>query len=269
MLACTHLLPYSSTSTGDQIEIKKAVITSAGKATRMRPISNVIPKGLLPVFKTFEGNKYPTPIIDLIIESLEGAGAHKFCFVVGTKNRLFIDYLFGRNVTFVFQDEPKGFGDAVLRAEEFVGAGPFFLHVDDDFLTGGYKEGAEIFKELDADCLMFLSKVENPKSYGVVETGEGKEMFSHHVFKIKGVEEKPQVPKSDLVASGVYIFSQKIFSKLKQIKTDGELQLTYGIDKLIKEEDKVYGMVLEKESWLGLGNPKDYFRTLNYSYTNL
>ena len=144
------------------MEIKKAVITSAGKATRMRPISNVIPKGLLPVFKTFEGSKYPT----LIIESLEGAGAHKFCFVVGTKNRLFIDYLFGRNVTFVFQDEPKGFGDAVLRAEEFVGAGPFFLHVDDDFLTDGYKEGAEIFRSwmLTASC--FCQRWKTQKATG-------------------------------------------------------------------------------------------------------
>ena len=116
---------------------------------------------------------------------------------------------------------------------------------------------------------MFLSKVENPKSYGVVETEEGKSMFSHDVFKIKGIEEKPELPKSNLVACGIYIFSKKIFDRLKGIKPDGELQLTYGIERMIKDGDKVYGMVIERESWLGLGNPKDYFHTLNYSYTNL
>lgn len=252
------------------MEIKKAVITSAGKATRMRPISNVIPKGLLPVFKTFEGNKYTTPIIDLILESLEGAGAHKFCFVVGTKNRLFMEYLFGRNVTFVFQDEPKGFGDAVLRAEEFVSSDAFFVHVDDDFLTGGYKEGAEIFETLEADCLLFLSKVENPKIFGVVDAEHYKSMLSHEVFKINGVQEKPEAPKSDLAVCGIYIFSPKIFSKLRGITPNGgELQLTYGIQKLIEDGDRVYGMVLKEESWLGLGTPNSYFRTLNYSYSNL
>jgi dTDP-glucose pyrophosphorylase len=63
------------------MEIKKAVITSAGKATRMQPISNVVPKGLLPVFKTLEGKRYPTPTVDLIIESLKGAGAARFCLL--------------------------------------------------------------------------------------------------------------------------------------------------------------------------------------------
>lgn len=251
------------------MEINKAIITSAGKATRMRPISNVIPKGLLPVFKTFDGSKYPTPIVDLILESLGSAGASRFCFVVGMRNRLFTEYLFGRNVMFVFQDKPKGFGDAVLRAEEFAALDPFFVHVDDDFLTGGYKEGAEIFKSLDADCLLFLSKVDNPSIFGIVEAEHYKDMSEHKVFKINGVQEKPSEPKSDLAICGIYIFSPKIFDKLKGVKVDGELQLTYGIQRLIEDNCKVYGMLLEKEKWLGLGTPNSYHDTLEYTYRNL
>ncbi len=251
------------------MEIKRAVITSAGKATRMRPISNVIPKGLLPVFKTQEGSKYPTPVIDLIIDSLKEAGAEEFCFVVGTKSRLFMDYLSGEDVTFVFQEDPKGFGDAVLKAEEFGSQGPFFVHADDDFMTGGYKEAAQIFGELQPDCLLFLSKVDNPRALGVAEAEYYKEMHSHRVFTINGVQEKPEVPRSNLAICGVYIFSPMIFNKLRGIKADGELQLTYGIEKLIEEKGRVYGMLLEKEARLSVGTPESYFDALNYSYSNL
>lgn len=250
------------------MEIRKAVITSAGKATRMQPISNVIPKGLLPIFKKLNGKRQSVPIVDIIIESLKGAGASRLCFVMGTKSRLLIDYLFGKDVTFVFQDVPKGFGDAVLRAEEFVVPDPFFLHVDDIFITSGYKEAAEIFKELDTDCLLFLSKVKDPKLYGVVEATFHKNMSSHKVFKINGVEEKPKEPKSDLAVCGIYIFSSKIFTKLKELDSDTEIQLTDAIQKLANE-GRAYGMLLEEEAWLDLGNPESYFNTLSYSYNNL
>ncbi|MDE1871146.1 MAG: sugar nucleotidyltransferase [Candidatus Micrarchaeota archaeon] len=251
------------------MEIRKAIVTSAGKATRMRPISNVIPKGLLPVFKTIEGRKYPTPVIDLIIESLREAGASQLCFVVGTKGRMLTDYLFERDITFVFQKEPKGFGDAVLKAEEFANSDPFFVHADDDFMTGGYKDAASIFGDLEPDCLLFLSRVENPQGFGVVEAVHYKDMHSHKVFKVNGVQEKPENPKSDLAICGSYIFSPRIFGALRKVKSQGELQLTQGIEEIIKDGGSVYGMLLEEESWLSLGNPADYFRTLSYSYGKL
>ena len=250
--------------------IKRAVITSAGNGTRMRPISNIIPKALLPIFKTFESKKYPTPLIELVASSLKNAGVSQFCVVVGTKGRMLADYLFENNVTFVFQKEPKGFGDAVLQSEEFTSDEPFFLHVDDGLLTGGYNDAAHIFGELKADCILFLSRVENPKIFGVAEAEFYKEMHSHKVFRVKGVQEKPEVPKSDLAICGMYIFSGNIFDKLKETEPYmGELQLTPAIQRLIEESRNVYGMLLEKETWLDLGNPQNYFHALNYSYKSL
>jgi dTDP-glucose pyrophosphorylase len=252
------------------MKVKKAVITSAGNATRMRPISNIIPKGLLPIFKTYEGKKFPIPMIDLIIDSLSGAGVSQLCFVLGSRGRLLMDYLFENNITFVFQKESLGFGDAVLKAEEFCSGDPFFVHTNDDMLTGGYREGAAVFDELGADCLLFLSRVENPKLWGIVEVEDFKDMHSHKVFRIKSIEEKPESPKSDLAVSGIYIFSgSAIFGRLKEIRTDKELQLTDGIQKLVQGGAKVYGMLLGEERWLSVGNPESYFSTLNYSYNKL
>ncbi|MGI0100894.1 MAG: nucleotidyltransferase family protein [Candidatus Micrarchaeaceae archaeon] len=252
------------------IGIKRAVITSAGNGTRMRPISNVIPKALLPIFKTFESKKYPTPLIELVASSLKDAGVSQFCVVVGTKGRMLSDYLFEKNVTFVFQKEPKGFGDAVLQAEEFASSDPFFLHVDDGLLTGGYREAASIFCELEPDCLLFLSRADNPKAFGVVDAKYLKDMQGHKVFTVNGVQEKPQAPKSDMVICGMYIFSASIFEKIRESSPSGdELQLTPAIQKLIEEGKAVYGMLLEEEKWLDLGNPDNYFHALSYSYQNL
>ena len=255
------------------MKIKKAVITSAGKATRMRPISHILPKGLLPIFRTFEGKKYSVPVIDVIMQSLRAAGATDFCFIVRDKGHMFGDYLADKKIKYLQQNTPRGFGDAVLQAEKFTPKDPFFLHVDDDFMTGGYKEAAEVFDKTSADCILFLQKVQNPRIFGVVEADFYSNMSSHKVYKIKGIEEKPDVPKSNLAVCGVYLFSPRIFEKLKIVRTKTkkgtEFLLEDAIQMLI-EEGTVYGIVLNKEEkWLVLGNPDNYYKTVRYSYEKL
>jgi UTP--glucose-1-phosphate uridylyltransferase len=255
------------------VVVKKAIITSAGQATRMRPISNIVPKALLPVFKTIDGKKYSVPVIDLITESLRNAGASQFCFVVGAKGRMLMDYLSETNATYAIQKEPKGFADAVLKGEEFAGSDPFFLHSDDDFITGGYKEAIDIFDELEEiDCLCLLTKVEDPKPYGVVEVEPYKEMFSHQVFKIKSAEEKPLNPKSNFILSAEYIFTPKIFDTIRELTNEinKEVYVSTCVQKVIEKGGKVYGMYIdEKETWLTVGTPNTYFEALDYSYKNL
>ncbi len=251
------------------MEIRKAVITSAGKATRMRHITNSIPKALLPLFGREEGERRMRPAIDFIVDNLNGAGASNICLILGPKAKPLAEYFFEKNVTIVFQNEPKGFGDAVLRAENFVGKDPFFVNADDDIVIGGYKEAAALFSQKDADCVLFLQETETPSKYGIVSIDKEESFMDHKVFRINGVEEKPQHPKSNLAISAVYIFSSKIFQKLKEIKADGELQLTYGIEKMIKDQDKVYGILMEEEKWLSVGDPDNYYKALKYSYENL
>ncbi|BBD72946.1 hypothetical protein HS1genome_1335 [Sulfodiicoccus acidiphilus] len=123
------------------MKIRKAVITAAGKGTRMKHITSVLPKGLLPLFVDEEDRKVTVPVIDLILGSLARVGVSNFCLVVGRNGRLLMDYLFelGLGATFEFQKEPKGFGDAVLKAEKFVGEDPFFVHADDGVLSGAMR----------------------------------------------------------------------------------------------------------------------------------
>ncbi len=236
----------------------------------MRRVTTIVPKALLPLFKKENGSRIVVPIADLIMESLMLAGVSKFCFVVGKHKSLLMDYVADRGVTFVFQNEPRGFGDAVARGEDFSGSEPVFVHADDGVLTGGYVEAASLFDEKKPDAVLLLRKTDNPKRYGIAVVGNEESFMNHRVFEIKGVEEKPSEPKSDMMISAVYIFSKKIFKSIeKDGGKTGEVELTTGIQNLIKKGGKVYGLLLDKEKWLNVGDTDSYYKSLSYSYDNL
>ncbi|BCS92244.1 UTP--glucose-1-phosphate uridylyltransferase AglF [Metallosphaera sp. J1] len=249
------------------MKVEKAVITAAGKGSRMKYITSVLPKALLPLFRKEDGKFVMRPVIDLILDSLGEAGVNKPCIVVGSQGKLLVDYLAERGVTFVTQNVPKGFGDAVLRAKDFVGNDPFFVHADDGVLTGGYVEATRVFEEMEPDAVLMVRKVSNPQRYGVVTADEMGERMGHKLLRVKEAEEKPKVPKSDLGISAVYIFSPKIMSALEQVNvTEGELELTYGIANILRQGGEVYAILLEKERWLNVGDPDNYFNALEFTY---
>jgi dTDP-glucose pyrophosphorylase len=256
--------------------ISRAIITAAGEGSRMKKVTAVVPKALLPLFKTEGESRIIVPVADLIMESLMSAGVSNFCFVVGKHRALLMDYLFERDVTFVFQNQPKGFGDAVLRGEDFAsrgpvaGRGPVFIHADDGVLTGGYKEAVNLYAKKNADGVLLLRKTSNPKRYGIAEIGEEFRHMGHKAFQITGVQEKPSNPKSNLLISAVYILSHRIFDSIRKSSLEhGELQLTSGIQNMILDGRRIYGIALEKEQWLNVGDTESYHKALEYSFKNL
>ncbi|AOL16323.1 nucleotidyltransferase [Sulfolobus sp. A20] len=249
--------------------LRKAIITSAGRGSRMKHITTFLPKALLPLFVTENGGKVTRPIIDLILDSLKNIGIEKFCIVVGKNGMLLMQYLFERTPTFVFQETPKGFGDAVLRAEDFSGNEPFFVHADDGVLTKGYDSLKSLYEEISPDALLLVRRVQNPKRYGVVEVVDKGYYDNHKMYKVTDAEEKPQFPKSNLGLVAVYIFKPSIFDALKRVKVEEnrELELTYGIKNLILDNREVYALEMkESETWLNVGDPKSYLDSLNYSF---
>lgn len=91
--------------------------------------------------------------------------------------------------------------------------------------------------------------------------------MNHKLLRVKEAEEKPKVPKSDLGISAVYIFSPRIMNALEQVDVkEGELELTYGISNILRQGGEVYAILLEKERWLNVGDPDNYFRALEFTY---
>lgn len=237
----------------------------------MKRVTSVVPKGLLPLFKTENGARIVVPVADLIMESVSAAGASDFCFVVGRHKSLLMDYLFDRGVTFVFQNKPMGFGDAVLRGADFAHDSAVIVHADDGFLTGGYVEATKLLAEKEADAILLLRKVDNVKKrYGCAEVTARESFMGYSAFRVTGVEEKPEHPRSHFMISAAYVFSSRIFDGLRKARRGShELELTDGIQEVINAGGKVFGLLLEKEKWLNVGNTDSYHRALNYSFENL
>lgn len=281
--------------------IRKAVLPVAGLGTRLLPMTKEMPKEMLPIFlDSTNGGPCLKPTVQVIYEQLYDAGLREFGFIVGRGKRIiedhftpdeeFVKELERRNrvdlagelrrfysrindstIIFINQPEPKGFGDAVLRARCFINE-VFLVHAGDTYIISENYDHLRILIEshekLEADVTILVQEVENPKIYGVVE---GKEV-KNGVYRVEKVVEKPEQPPSNLAILPLYIFDPIIFKALEAIPPgkDGEIQLTDGIQKLIDWGLKVYAIKLPPDGIrLDIGNPDSCWQAFNLSYQNL
>jgi len=280
--------------------IGKAVITAAGLGTRLFPVSKEIPKEMLPLFSLNNGVIGLKPIVHVIFEGLFHVGIREFCFIVGRGKRVLEDYftpdtgfidllqskglgdraeclkefysmVFQTKMFFINQPEPRGFGDAVLHAEPFVGVEPFILHAGDDIVLSRncnhFRRLIEVFEEYDADATVLLEEVEDPRAYGVA-LGKAVDNYGN-VLKLTDIVEKPEKPPSNIAVIAIYVFRPKIFNYIRKVKPDsrGEIQLTHAVKLMIDDGGEVYGVKLKPgERRLDVGTPQTYWKALYESY---
>ena len=278
--------------------IRKVVVPAAGLGTRLLPATKEMPKEMLPIFTVGSGgNICLKPTLQAVFEQLFEAGFREFCFIVGRGKRAIGDHFASDNgfvkalrkdnkrelaeeledfygkvdtssIVFVNQPEPKGFGDAVLRAEPFIKE-DFLVHAGDTFvISPGHRYLTNLIKVHEnsgASASFIVRKVENPRQYGVMEGNLGKD----GVYTVKKVTEKPDKPSTNLAILPIYIFNPVIFKSLEVIKPgqSGEIQLTDGIQKLIDWGLKVVAIELEpNEVSLDIGNPESCWDAISLSY---
>ena len=279
--------------------VRKAVITAGGLGTRLLPATKETPKEMLPIF-AFNQSKgvYPKPVVQVVFESLYEVGFRDFCFVVGRGKRAVEDHftpdyqfihllerkglkyqveelnrfyhmIVNSKILFVNQPEPRGFGDAVLRAESFVGSEPFLVHAGDDLIlsdnSSHLRRLLKTFNKNNADIVFLVEEVRDPRQYGVVKA----EFVEKGVLHVLDIVEKPREPPSNLAVVAIYVFKPSIFDKLKKTKPDrkGEIQLTDAIKAAIDNGERVFAVKLHKdEKRLDVGNPRRYWDALRESY---
>ncbi len=260
IIKCINLVYF-----GDYIN--KVIITAAGMGTRMAPFTKVCSKALVPIFSKASGKIEVVPIIDELARNFRQIGINDIGAVVYKDDKHLIEHLKQNGISLFYQNERLGFGHAVLMAKKFSEKDPFILNAEDGILSSGYDSAIKIFEKINPEALLILRRVANPQRYGIVEAGEESEIEGHKVYKIKGAEEKPNNPKSDMALVASYIFTPKIFETLEKASKGGVLELTDGISWLIKNNYSVYGMVLNNnERWLNVGDPQSYFEALKYSF---
>jgi len=281
--------------------IRKVVLPVAGLGTRLLPMTKEMPKEMLPIFlDSVNGGPCLKPTVQAVFEQLYDVGFREFGFIVGRGKRViedhftpddgFVKELERRNkadlaeelrsfykrvvsstIVFINQPEPKGFGDAVLKAKSFVNE-DFLVHAGDTYIVSQDHNHIQSLignhEKLGAEATMLVQEVENPRIYGVIEGEEVK----NGVYRVRRAVEKPDKPPTNLAIMPVYVFDPIIFKALEATSPgkSGELQLTDGIQRLIDWRLKVYAVKLPPDGIrLDIGNPSSCWEAFNLSYQNL
>ena len=262
--------------------IRKAVIPAAGFGTRFLPFTKAVPKEMIPLVDK--------PVIQYVIEEAAAAGITDILVIVSTGKMAIQDHfnpepgLEARleangktglleelhainklaNLHYVYQQELKGLGDAVLCAKNFVGGEPFAILLGDTVLSSDAKP--VIAQLLDAheqtkSSVVALEEVpwEKTSRYGVIDGKSDDETL----FKVSAFVEKPapEDAPSNLVIASRYVFNPEIFDYLAETPRGkgNEIQLTDAM-RLMLEEQAMYGYKFNGKRH-DIGNKLDFIKS--------
>jgi len=192
----------------------KGIVLAGGSATRLRPLTKITSKQLLPV--------YNKPMIYYPIDTLAKAGIKDILIIVAPQySGHFLNLLgsgkdMGLNFSYLVQEEPKGLADAFVVGEDFIDNGDVAMILGDNIFEHDFSESINNFK---GGGKIFAKKVHDPERYGVVEFDENN--------KVVSLVEKPENPKSDFAVVGFYIYDNKVVEYAKSLKPSarGEIEI--------------------------------------------
>lgn len=218
----------------------KAIIFAAGEGKRLHPLTLERPKPLVEVLGK--------PLIQHTWEVLPPS-IDEVVVVVGYKRdmmRAFLgDMYMGKKVTYVEQDEPLGTAHALKLCKPLLENEEKFLLMYADDIHG--KDA--VAQCVEHDMALLVSFVDDPRNFGVVVPNEN--------GTIKNIEEKPEHPKSNLAATGVYVLSPKIFHYEVSHTHKGEYYLTDMIERYVHDQPV---RIVESDFWIPIAYPHDVKR---------
>lgn len=197
----------------------KGIILAGGLGTRLYPLTKVTNKCLLPV--------YDRPMIYYPIQTLVGSGITDILIVCGGNAAgEFLRILgngeeFGlKHLHYTYQPEPKGIADALGLAEDWADNEPVTVVLADNIFENPVPEVVKEFKSNPVGARIFLTEVSHPEHYGVVEMQESGKVIS--------IVEKPKQPKSNLIATGLYMYDGGVWDYIRSLKPSArnELEIT-------------------------------------------
>ncbi len=262
--------------------IKQAIIPLAGLGTRLLPLTSVIPKELLPI----NGK----PNLEHILNECIEAGIKRVILIISNKKYSIKKYFFNdklyknilkkkrdkrleneykkikkfkKMITFVYQNKPRGTGDAVLKCRKYIKDNYFLMLLPDDLI-------------IKKNCSIEMIKLHNQKKSSVIATKKvpKKEVSRWGIlsykknnkfnFRINNVIEKPKINevKSNFAIIGRYILPKKIFTEIKKLRPGqgGEIHITDAIRNMIKKNEIFHGCIFKGE-YLDCGTMNGYINS--------
>lgn len=193
----------------------KGIILAGGKATRLRPLTKITSKQLLPV--------YNKPMIYYPLNTLLQAGIKDILIIIAPEyaghflNLLGSGKEFGADFTYEIQEESRGLADAFLIGEKFIATDNVAMILGDNIFEDDLVQDIQSFK---SGGRVFAKEVPDPERFGVVEFDKNKKAIS--------IEEKPRRSKSNFAVVGLYIYDNRVIQYAKKLKPSarGEIEIT-------------------------------------------
>jgi UTP--glucose-1-phosphate uridylyltransferase len=278
-----HIISFQESA---KMDVKRAVIPAAGRGTRMRPLSDRIPKELLPL-----GRKL---VMDHALEEAVRSGVEQVCIVISPQKESIQERYTGdrkdlirklghiinfMNIVFVTQERPLGLGDAIAAARDFVAGQPFGVLLPDNVFLADVAPLAQLmklFSEHRAPCVGLMEVPENRAvfyssarkllyrrvSEGVYNNGVHKDdapaddvpqddLLHNGAYRIEGIldDDPGPVQTGQIRSIGRYILTPRYFDFYASArkKIGGELRETDVLKEFLRAGNELYGLLLEGE----------------------
>lgn len=262
--------------------VRTAVIPAAGLGTRFLPATKAMPKEMLPIIDR--------PVIQYVIEEALASGIDDLIIITGRGKRAIEDYFDDSpelemhlkrekkeellnmvqdisslaDIHYIRQKEPRGLGDAILRAERHVGDKPFAVLLGDDIIVNPIpctQQLITIFQKYGKSTIAVEKvPIEKISNYGIIKG----RLLDNGLYLIESIIEKPKIQEapSDLGVIGRYCFVPEIFDCLKKISPGygNEIQLTDAIQQLNQKEN-IYALPFKGKRY-DTGDKTEYVKTI-------
>ncbi len=231
----------------------KGIVLAGGTGSRLFPLTKITNKHLLPI--------YDKPMIYYPIQTLVDAGISDIMVVTGGKNSG--DFLrllangreFGlKHIAYTYQEGEGGIAEALSLCEHFADGERICVILGDNIIEKNIREAAEAFAQQPSGARILLKEVEDAERFGVAE-------FSGD--KIIGIEEKPAKPKSRFAVTGIYMYDETVFDKVRTCKPShrNELEITDVNNAYIQEGTMSYSFL--DGWWTDAGTFESLLRAAN------
>jgi glucose-1-phosphate thymidylyltransferase len=196
----------------------KGVVLAGGLGSRLKPLTKVTNKHLLPV--------YNEPMIYFPIKTLVNAGIDDIMIVTGGNSAGDFLKLLGngkdfglKHLNYTYQEGEGGIADALSLVEHFADDESICVVLGDNIIEGNIRAAKEDYEKQGKGAKILLKKVPDAQRFGVPELdGE----------RVLRIEEKPEIPKSEYAVIGIYFYDARVFDIIKTLEPSSrnELEIT-------------------------------------------
>ena len=231
----------------------KGVVLAGGMGTRLYPLTKVVNKNILPI--------YNKPLIYYPILTLKNAGIKDILIISGTGHAgQFLDLLgsgkeLGVDLSYDIQEEPKGIAHGLNVAKDFADQDQIALILGDNIYEENLKKAVDDFKKQKNGAKIILTQVNDSKRFGIAELRGD---------KVIDIKEKPKKPKSNWIVTGFYLYDNRVFDFIKNLKPSkrGEYEITDLNKVYLKEKTLTYYKT--KGEWIDAGTFDSLLKANNF-----